>query len=130
MRNRLYGLGLLVAALGCSTEVTNPRIEDAAAEKVSAVRISGGILLTNESKESIAFLAYNPNSLALWAQCADRTPACLRLEAGSTLTIRDQEIEGFAAGLDEAAVLFWRVVPVPGDGYRPEEIKQVVVPLR
>ena len=130
MRKQLYGLGLLIAGLGCSTGVTNPRIDDVDGEKVSAVRVSGGILLTNETAESIAFLAYNPNLLALWAQCADRTPACLRLEAGSSLTIRDQEIEGFAEGLDEAAILFWRVVPIPGDGYRAEEIKQVVVQLR
>jgi hypothetical protein len=39
-------------------------------------------------------------------------------------------VEAYEEGMAEAAVLFWRVIPDPQGGYRIEDIKEVVVPLR
>lgn len=97
---------------------------------LAATRTTEGIRLDNSSPESVAYLVWNRDWLGQFARCIDTSPGCLRLAVGTAVTVSLDDVVGYAAGMSDVIVSFWRVVPGGPDSYRAETIKEVTVSVR
>ena len=120
---------MLIGLFGCGPEAPTggPQREELLNGSVSAQRVSSGIRLENDTREPVAFVVWNRAWLGLIAPCIDTTPNCLRLTAGGRVIVPHAEILGYAPGIAEAIVRFWRVVPDGAGSFRVEDIREITV---
>lgn len=118
---------LALAASGCHRDPTEAKLTGAAL--VSVARVESGIRLTNNTDRPVAFAVKNPMWLGLLALCADPGPACVKLAPGASVVVPHSEIHGWAAGVAEAEVAWWHVIPDGQGGYTHEEVFLVTVQL-
>jgi hypothetical protein len=96
---------------------------------VSATRVTGAVRIVNLTGETFAYAVWNPNFLGLFAPCVDTTPSCPRLGPAETADVPDAEVVGYAPGMREAIVRWWRVLPDGAGGSRAGDVFEVVVAL-
>ena len=128
----LLPFALALALTACQSEpsapVANPIVVTASAD-VSAGRVAGGVEITNDTEEPIAYAVWNRGWLALFGPCVDTGPDCPRLAPGESVTVSDEEIDGLTPDATEAVVRWWHVVPDSEGGVRAGEIHEVFVQL-
>lgn len=97
--------------------------------RLSVTRVSDGIRIVNGTDEAFAYTVWNRNWLGLFAPCVDTTPECLRVGPRDTVFVADTDIVGYAPGIFEVVVRWWRVRPDGTGGYRASEVRELVVGL-
>ncbi len=121
----------LAAALACQQEPTlptgNPRTLSSGDVAIS--RVQGGIRLTNQTGQAVAYAVWNRDWLALFAPCVEPAPACVRLAPQATIVVPDGAIGGYVPGVAEAIVRWWHVLPDGAGGFRAGEVHEVLVGL-
>ena len=129
MRGTKVVLALCVGLLwsvGCGT--ARPfESEDSITLRVT--RVADGVQIVNHTDESWAYAVWNPNWLGLFGPCADPGPDCVRLRPGQTVVVPEAAITGYAPGITEAVVRWWRVVPDGEGGYRAEGLQKLLLAL-
>lgn len=125
-------LCLSLALVACQAEpsapVADPIIVTASAD-VSASRVSGGVRVTNDTDEPIAYAVWNQGWLALFAPCTDTGPDCPRLAPGESITVPDDEIDALTPDARDAVVRWWHIVSDGSGGVKAGEVHEVVVGL-
>jgi hypothetical protein len=96
---------------------------------VAASRVPGGVRLTNDTDQPVAYAVWNRGWLALFGPCVDTGPDCPRLAPGASITTPDSEIDGWAPGAVEAVVRWWHVVPDGAGGVRAGEVNEIFIQL-
>jgi hypothetical protein len=97
-------LALTTAACDAPTAITTPRM------RVS--KVSNGIRLENLTDQRRAYFLADQDVIPLldWAMCANTTPACLRLPAHGTVTVKFADIAAYSASTKSVVVYTWSVV--------------------
>jgi hypothetical protein len=120
----------IVAVLAACARSGDPR-DPAADTLLSATATSAGLTLGNPGDEPLAVAVFERETATrvMFDPCIDRTPACLRLPAGKTLTLPYADIMGWTPAAREVMVYTWRVEPNGQGGYRASGMTSRVVPL-
>jgi len=126
----LCAVALLTGA--CQSEpsapIAAPVIVTASAD-VAASRVEGGVRVSNETDEPIAYAVWNSGWLALFGPCADTGPDCPRIAPGATVIISDAQIGGWTPDATEAVVRWWHVVPDGSGGLKAGAVHEIFVTL-
>jgi hypothetical protein len=128
-----YGVRLALAVfvvVAACTRVGDPR-DPAADTLISANATPAGLTLGNPGDEPLAIAVFERETATsvMFDPCIDRTPGCLRLPAGKTLTLPYGEIMGWSPAAREVMVYTWRVESNGQGGYRASQMTSRVVPL-
>ncbi len=124
-------IGIVLASSSCGRDIAEPIDpgQNVIGNSVSASRVQGGVQIVNGTGVPVGYVVWNRAWLALFAPCIDTTPQCLRLPAGTTVTVALKDIGGYAPGANEAIVYWWRVVPDGDGGYRVDQVREIIVRL-
>lgn len=117
------GLGWTIGCHGDGPVPIGPRYA------VSATRVTDAVRIVNGTGATFAYAVWNPNFLGLFAPCVDTTPSCPRIGPGQTVDVADADIVGFAPGMREAVVRWWRVLPDGAGGSRAGDVFEIAVAL-
>ena len=132
MRSVLSYLGVCaLLALGCRLD-GSAALDAIGLESevgVSIARVEGGIRIVNGSGETFGYAVWNPNFLGLFAPCTNAVPDCPILAPGETITVADEEIVGYSAGMPQALVRLWTIVSDGKGGYQTGQVQELVVTL-
>ena len=132
MRVSLSSLCAAVLLVACQPEPSAPLADPviiSASANVAVSRVEGGVRLTNETSEPIAYAVWNSGWLALFAPCIDTGPECLRLAPGESTAVPDSAIDGWVPGTPEAVVRWWHVLPDESGGARAGQIHELLIAL-
>jgi hypothetical protein len=89
---------------------------------VTAVRVDGGVRLTNGDDSPVAYAVWNPNFLGLFAPCTDSGTSCPRLGPGASVVVRDADVVGAEPGMRRVVVRWWHVYAGQADGVREVDV--------
>ncbi|HEU4557990.1 MAG TPA: hypothetical protein VFS20_09080 [Longimicrobium sp.] len=91
---------------------------------------SGRVQLHNRTDATVYFnvVEREYTALADWIPCSNPA-ACDGIAPGERQSIAYDDIMGYEAGAKEAVVYWWSLVPAPGGGYSPDNIRSEVIRL-
>jgi hypothetical protein len=94
---------------------------------VSTRQQISGLTLINTTSSIIYYTVFNRASLLNinWAPCSEPS-SCPSINAGSSTFVVYQDIWEYSPG-SELVVYWWRLIPKSGGGYKPDEIRTVLV---
>jgi len=97
-----------VFAMACSSDTSGPApvaLLDGSGD-VQAVRVTGGVRVTNNTNQSVPYVVWDRGFLGLLGlgPCDESEPYCTKLPSGQSVTVREG-IDGFG-GYGDAAV-YW-----------------------
>lgn len=125
---------MLLASLAACADSPMAVVES---DLVRVVEEPSGIRITNLTDSPLAYMASDPEWLALvdatfdlMALCSTPDAACLRLPAKGSVLVPYAEVGGFGTSTTRIVVWTWRVVPssTPGE-YQTSEFKSVTLEL-
>lgn len=126
MRRPLGFALALAGVIGCGTQ--GPAQPDETLD-VSITRTAAGVRVVNDTGEVLGYAVWNPHWLGLFAPCVDATPGCPRLAPGETAVVALPDIVGYAPGIREVAVRWWRMIPDGAGGVRAGDVHEEVIAL-
>lgn len=129
MRRLAAALLICATAAACGGNPTDPTESRTTSLDVHAAREAGGVRITNSTARPVAYAVWNRGWLALFAPCTTSGPDCPRLAPGASMTIPDEQIDGWAPGAPEAVVRWWHVLPDGSGGLRAGEVHEIIVVL-
>ena len=121
-RGPVVSILALVVVAGCG-DVAGP-----GQNMLSVEFADSGLIATNRTTTPLYYVAVNPRAFIQWAPCVD--PAeCPRILPRATITIPFTEVLGWTGdpGAADVAVNFYRLIPAPGGGFRPDEVRQIMI---
>jgi len=93
---------------------------------VVAEVVTGGVKLTNNSGQPIAFAVWDAGFLGLLGQCSNVSPICLRLASGASEIVKSDDIAGFGA-TGTVNAYWWHVIPDGAGGHKAGPMNTITV---
>lgn len=117
----LAGLALLACGEPAAPVSTELLVADAR---------QGTVRLANLTRESVYYFVVERDfaALALFAPCANPI-TCPKVPARGNVEVDYDDVAGYQAGAKEAIVFHYRLVPAAGEGFRPDSVRALVIPL-
>ncbi|MEX2151973.1 MAG: hypothetical protein WD825_01465 [Gemmatimonadaceae bacterium] len=126
----LLALATCVVAAACgSAEPSRPTAAALVVPSgaVSAAVVAGGVSVTNNTSDRVAFEVWDVGFLGQLGQCASPEPSCTRLAAGASHTVPNEEIAAFGT-TGSVAVHWWHVLRSEAGGHVAGELHTIVLP--
>lgn len=116
-------LAVAAATLACAD------ITGVESDGVRATARADGVVVQNRRAETIYYFAIDrmTAALTLWGACEDPL-TCRAIAARSERLVPASEIMGWPES-GEVILYWWELEPKAGGGFRPDEIRSLVVPL-
>lgn len=127
MKRSKLALAAVVLAVGCEAPSRPPTLVSDGVLTASAA--AGVLRLQNASSEAVNYfvLARDAAPLIDWAPCAG--PTCAAIPAGGSVSLPYSAIAGYSSATSEALVWWWHSVSDGAGGFRPDSLRNLLVPL-